>query len=286
MINLFYDEAYWGGNPRMNGPKKVVVNLLESLKQENITYTVNEEKYKYNFLLHYDYRGHVKHSNLELKNCFIGPQIWFFDEHVRVIQQNAHFYNKLIVPSQWTKDLAVQKFDFPSKKIETWPVGVELPEYHPSVKYDCLVYFKRRSEEELQTVKDFLDKKGLTYNVISYGSYNQEELETLCDQSRFCFLLNGTESQGVAVQEMMARDTPMFVWDVTHWNDQGPRWSVPATSVPYWSDECGVRFFNVDEMELAYETFCSRIYNPRQFVERELSFKSSVNRLLEIFNAS
>ena len=46
MINLFYSEDYWRGNNRMNGPKKVVHNLIESLKYEGIDYAINEEKYK------------------------------------------------------------------------------------------------------------------------------------------------------------------------------------------------------------------------------------------------
>ena len=53
MLNLFYEQSYWGGASRMNGPQKVVVNLLKSLEQEKIPYAINEEKYKYNFLIHY-----------------------------------------------------------------------------------------------------------------------------------------------------------------------------------------------------------------------------------------
>ena len=49
MINLFYSEAYWGHSQTMNGPHKVVKNLLMSLEQENINYKINEEKYKNNF---------------------------------------------------------------------------------------------------------------------------------------------------------------------------------------------------------------------------------------------
>ena len=55
MLNLFYSESYWGHTDKMNGPKKVVYNLRESLEQENIPYAVNEERYKYNFLIQYDH---------------------------------------------------------------------------------------------------------------------------------------------------------------------------------------------------------------------------------------
>ena len=54
MINLYYSETYWGHSQTMNGPRKVVKNLLMSLEQEKINYKINEEKYKNNFLLQYD----------------------------------------------------------------------------------------------------------------------------------------------------------------------------------------------------------------------------------------
>lgn len=286
MINLFYEEAYWGHTNNMNGPKKVVNNLLASLDQEGIPYASNVEQYKNNLLLQYDWAGHVKHSELTLENCVIGPQIWLFDQHTNELKKNPHYYKSIIAPSQWVKDLFVSKFDYPEDKIVTWPVGIEMKEYKKDLKYDCLVYFKRRSEEELEQVTTFLEKNEMSYNVVKYGNYDQEKLEELCDNSAFCFLLNGTESQGIAVQEMMARDLPMIVWDVREWEDQGRQWAVPATSVPYWSDQCGVRFFDALDIDYAFDKFCSKIYTPYKFVEETLSYKQSVKTLMEIFDVT
>ena len=44
MINLYYSEAYWGHSATMNGPHKVVDNLIKSLEQEKIDYAINEVK--------------------------------------------------------------------------------------------------------------------------------------------------------------------------------------------------------------------------------------------------
>jgi hypothetical protein len=163
MINLFYSEAYWGYSQTMNGPKKVITNLLESFEQENIEPAINEEKFKYNFLVHYDYAGHQKHSKLELENCVIGPQIWFFDDHVKFLANHLDYFKCFVVPSQWVKDLAISKFGFPENKIETWTVGIKTSLLNRNIKYDCLVYFKRRSSQELDKVIKFLDSKNLTY---------------------------------------------------------------------------------------------------------------------------
>ena len=288
MLNLFYSESYWGHTDKMNGPKKVVYNLLESLDQQKIPYTINEEKYKYNFILQYDYTGHEKHSNLHLEHCVIGPQIWMFDEHVSILKENPDYYKSIIAPSQWVKDLYVNKFEYLEEKISVWPVGLSLPEVKRDYKWDCIVYYKRRSDEEFNKVKSFLDDKGLTYKSLSYGSYSEDEIEKLSPSAKFCFLLNGSESQGIAVQEIMATGTPLLVWDITTWEDQGPEWSVPATAVPYWSDECGERFFKYEDLDKTFEKFYSRIdeYDPRKYVEENLSYKASVDKLFEIFNAN
>ena len=44
----------------MNGPHKVVDNLIKSLDQEKIDYAINEEKYEHNFLVQYDATAHEK----------------------------------------------------------------------------------------------------------------------------------------------------------------------------------------------------------------------------------
>tara|TARA_R100001443_G_C3317235_1_gene169196 strand:- start:67 stop:933 length:867 start_codon:yes stop_codon:yes gene_type:complete len=287
MINLFYEEAYWGSAQTLSGPKKVIDNLKASLDQENIPYAINEEKYKNNFLVHYDYTGHLKHSKLTLETCVIGPQIWSFDEHVNTLRENPHYYKTIVTPSQWVKDLYVNKCGFPEDKVSVWPVGITLPEYERKKEYGCLVYYKRRDQEELSKVRELLSDRHIPYNVMEYGQYSQTALEILAPESDFCFVLNGTESQGIAIQEIMSYNTPMLVWDIESWEDQGPEWSVPATSVPYWSDECGERFINIDDMEVTFDRFYSRIgeYNPRKYVEDNLSYKKSIETLLEIFDA-
>ena len=288
MLNLFYSESYWGHTDKMNGPKKVIHNLLESLKQEGIDFAVNEEKYNHNFVLQYDAKGHEKHSKIEQETCVIGPQVWLFDPYGQFLLKNPNYYKTIIAPSQWVKDLYVNKFGMDESKVVVWSVGIIPFEAKKEPEFDCLVYFKRRTTEEFTQVTEFLKSKGITYKTLSYGGYNDKDVETLSNKCKFCFMVNGTESQGIAVQEIMSTDTPMFVWDIKEWNDQGDEWRVPATSIPYWSDECGEVFYNVEDMEKTYDRFYAKIdtYQPRKYVEENLSLKKSVNTLLEILNAA
>ena len=287
MINLYYSEAYWGHSATMNGPHKVVDNLVKSLDQEKIDYAINQEKYKHNFLLQYDWTGHVKHSELDLENCIIGPQIWMFDEHINELRNNPSYYKFLITPSQWVKDLYVRKFDFPENKIRNWPVGIEEFNNIREVNYDCLIYFKRRDQSELDAVKKFLVNNGLSYRMVEYGSYGEDGFKQLVNSAKFCFLINGTESQGIAVQEIMSMGVPIISWDIKEWLDQGEAYRVPATSIPYWDERCGEVFFNKDELEETFSKFYATIneYDPKSFIRDNLSFNKTVEQLMEIFNA-
>ncbi len=286
MINLWYEDSHFQG--RMTGPEKLLNNLKESLQLSNIPYSINEDKFDKNFLVHYDAKGYEKHENLDHETCFIGPQFWPFDNWGQFLVSNPNYYNKLIVPSDWVKNLLVSKFNLSDDKVSVWPVGISESNLNRNVRYDCLIYYKRRSEKELDTVCNFLASKKLTYNIISYGNYVESDLELLTSQSRFCFLLNGTESQGIAVQEIMDQNVPLFVWDVKDWSDQGEEYKVDATSVPYWDDTCGERFFDESEMSDTFSRFYDRIdqYCPKDFISKNLSYEQSVQKLLEILNAN
>ena len=38
--------------------------------------------------------------------------------------------------------------------------------------------------------------------MVEYGGYGEDGFKNLVNQAKFCFLINGTESQGIAVQEL------------------------------------------------------------------------------------
>ena len=284
MINLYYSESYWGHTQTMNGPHKVVKNLLMSLDQEKIDYSINEEKYEHNFLLQYNDIAHEKHSKIELDTCIIGPQVWLFDTYGQFLIEHQDYYKKMIAPSQWVKDKFINKFNLPENKLSVWPVGIETFNNERDITYDCLIYFKRREQKELDAVKQFLDSKNLTYKMVEYGRYGEDGFKDLVNQAKFCFLINGTESQGIAVQEIMSMGVPIIAWDIKEWLDQGEAYRVPATSIPYWDERCGEVFFNIDELDVTFSKFYAKLdeYDPKAFIKDNLSFECSVKTLLDI----
>ena len=284
MINLYYSEAYWGHSATMNGPHKVVDNLIKSLDQEKIDYAINEERYEHNFLIQYDAIAHEKHSKIEQETTIIGPQVWLFDGYGQFLIENQNYYKKLIAPSQWVKDKFINKFNLPEDKVAIWPVGIEEFDNVREPSYDCLIYFKRRDESELSAVKTFLVSRGLSYRMVEYGGYDEIGFRNLINQAKFCFLINGTESQGIAVQEIMSMGVPIIAWDIKEWLDQGEAYRVPATSVPFWDERCGEKFYSIDKLEETFDNFYARIndYDPKAYVKENLSFESSVKTLLDI----
>ena len=284
MINLYYSEAYWGHSATMNGPHKVVNNLIKSLNQEKIDYAINEEKYEHNFLVQYDATAHEKHSKIEQDTTIIGPQVWMFDGYGQFLIENQNYYKKIIAPSEWVKNKFITKFNLPEDKLAVWPVGIEEFNNIREINYDCLIYFKRRDQSELDAVKKFLVKNGLSYRMVEYGTYDEDGFKQLVNSAKFCFLINGTESQGIAVQEIMSMGVPIIAWDIKEWLDQGEAYRVPATSIPYWDERCGEVFFNIEDLEVTFSKFYATLdqYDPKAFIKDNLSFECSVKTLLDI----
>ena len=84
---------------------------------------------------------------------------------------------------------------------------------------------------------------------------------------------------------MMSMNIPLLVWDVSEWDYMGEDYRVPATSVPYWSDDCGEKFKDSIELEYAFDRFYSNLdrYTSRKVYESEFSYAASVKKLLDIF---
>jgi hypothetical protein len=280
MLNIFYRDSHLQG--RMSGPKKVIQNLFHSLNDVGIPYAENEEKYENNLFLHWD--PYQVNNYAQIKNketLLVGPQVWPFASEFSQLTE----YGKIITPSQWVADLYTKFFNV--RGTLNWPVAIYAPQINNNPTVDCLVYYKNRPVEHLQSVLSLLEKRGLTYTGLEYGNYSQEEFLESIGEVKFCVIIDNTESQGIATQEMMAVNKPIFVWDQVIWDHMGSEYSVPATSVPYWSDECGYKISSIDELESGFDYFYSNLsnYSPQDYIERELSPQKTVQILLDHYES-
>jgi hypothetical protein len=280
MLNVFYRDSHLG--TRMSGPKKVIENLFRSLNDVGISYAENVEKYDKNLFLHWDpYQVNNYDVIRHKEKLLVGPQVWPFAPEFSQLTE----YGKILTPSQWVSTLFEKYF---SSKTLIWPVAIYPPDIiDQEPQFDCLIYYKNRPRTHFKGMVEFLINRGLKPIALEYGNYSQEQFKQALSLVKFCVIIVNTESQGIAVQEMMAVDKPLFVIDHTIWDGMGEDYIVPASSVPYWSDECGVKIDSFDELELNFDLFYSNLHNysPKDYVTRELSPQKTVQILLDHYES-
>ena len=191
------------------------------------------------------------------------------------------------MPCNWVKD-KYKRF-LPESILEVWPVGIDTKEFSEVTKssdqlFDCLIYFKSRSPEELNFVTSLLDSFNQKYALVQYGNYSEDNFKKIIKNSKYCFSLDDTESQGIALQEIMSSNLPMFVWDVDKWTYRGPEYECPATSVPYWDPMCGEKTSIKEEIKDKFHMFINNLnnYTPRQFILDNLNLEKQAQELINI----
>jgi hypothetical protein len=148
-----------------------------------------------------------------------------------------------------------------------------------------------REPEILGELIRLLTERDLTYEVITYGSYDYATYRDHLARARSMAFLCEHETQGLAYQEALASDVPIFAWDPGEWQDPQGRLlglsSVATTSVPYFSPECGVTFRGGEDIAEQFASFWSQTssYAPRQYVLDNLTLESSATRYTEIVSS-
>lgn len=177
--------------------------------------------------------------------------------------------------------------------VDRWSDTREQPKDLDFLIYDKIRWGHDRLEASLiRPALRALDERGLRYEMIRYGFYDYPVYRKLLERSRAMLFLCEHETQGMAYQECLASNVPVLAWDNGYWLDPvRPQYSpdpVPASSVPYFSGECGERFAGIDEFPAALDRFQQRMpgYEPRAYVMRELSFERSAARYIDAYEAA
>jgi hypothetical protein len=197
-------------------------------------------------------------------------------------------------PSKWVIDY-MREFDVcKDNYMLTWAVGVDTERFndtdrqYKAFEYDCFVYYKNVTQQtpisKLATLEKELKARGLKYKVLSYGSYSEEELAECTKKCRFGIFLTGTESQGLAIMEVMSSNVPVYVFDEKTFLYNGYTFSNNnVSSSPYFDEKCGVR--STDESFNTFDNeFMKNIdkYNPRDFIVNNHSLKHGAQRYMDI----
>jgi hypothetical protein len=226
----------------------------------------------------------------------LGPGLYDHPKQSPQLMQDPRFRSYLMLCG-WMKDMFATIYD-PSG-LRMWFGGIDLAEWpdtsDQTKDIDVLVYDKIRWRREhyepnlLVPVLDELSRRGLRFEVLRYGRYIHEAYRKMLARSRSMVFLCENETQGMAYQEAMASNVPILAWDQGYWLDPNrAKWTdqpVPATSVPYFSENCGDRFVDIEAFSGMLDHFWDRLesYTPREYVAKSLSFHESAELFLEAY---
>lgn len=275
-----------------NGPQKLVNNYLKIFRNDkNVSF--NDFKYKNSYIIQFDDFGETVLNKVISKNLnskiLIGP-LFDIKGFEKLLTYKIKIPNlKIVVVSKNVKNNLIAKYEEIEKKdILVLPVGVF--DFEKKLKApmertkDCLIYFKKRTKEELEIIKNLLEGKKINYKIFYYGSYKNQELIKAAITSKFGIILDKTESQGIAIQEMLGLNLPLLVCDYRENNFHGENFQ--GTSVPYWSDECGIKINELNDLETELDKLIKNLesFSPENFIKQNLSFEKCKTNLINYIN--
>lgn len=201
----------------------------------------------------------------------------------------------LIQPSDWFRDYCRASLD---DRVVTWFAGIDTERWQDlsgrEKSVDVLIYDKIRWHRDtvvpalLDRLTAHLDARGLRWRVLRYGHHHQGEFVAGLAASKSLAFLCEHETQGLACQEAMATNIPVFAWDEGVLVDPQAAPAAPpglaVSSVPYFDARCGRRFTLAD-VEGAFDGFWADLpgYRPREYVCEALSMEASALAYMDLY---
>lgn len=291
------------GRPRMGGVDKVFHNLCLGLDRLGYHYEVN---LPFHQLRPDDYVGVLGRGRLCLEGyqapnpivAGIGlmthPSEWptlCQEFPVHVYLQHSEWANNLYVP-YYGKD-----------RCKIWPVGIDTEFWNSDIyiskTVDVLLYNKvmwRKEERErsfVTPIRQHLTELGFTVEEIRYGSYSPAQYFSALLRSRAMIFLCEHESQGLAYQEALSTGVPILAWDQGWCLDPNRfAWGkphIPATSVPYWDERCGMKFKDLEDFQHTFPQFWEQVkqrnFRPREYILENLTLEQCAVDYTELLKA-
>jgi len=142
----------------------------------------------------------------------------------------------------------------------------------------------------LDPIRQELQRRDLSYRELRYGEYDEATYKAALQSCSSMIFLSAHESQGLAYQECLASGVPVLAWDPGWYGDPNRlAWGqpeVPATSVPYFDERCGLRFSDATEFSDKLTEFLdlgqSGAFAPRDYVLAQLSLERCSAHFVEI----
>lgn len=282
---------------RTSGPHKVVVNLIKGLDEIGYPYVVNAQLDACTRVWVHDDIDALKEV-VKIKDvaAIVGPNLYVTPRQIpNYIDISKVLY---LHPAPWVIDMW-KEGGFNRAPLAAWPTGIDTDIFIPkgSGKNNVLIYFKERFPEELAYAEELLTSKNISYTVIQYGKYTEEEYQKLLENSRYIIWIGRQESQGIALEEALSTNVPILVWDVPHlghWQSNPSAMAVfneqentftGATSAYYFDKRCGliIRDRNTLSEDINYLEKNWGNLTPRKYILEELSLAKQARELIMLY---
>ena len=227
-----------------------------------------------------------------------GPQFWpqSLQGPYQPEYETHYVYNSLALWNQYT---LLEIYGSLRAPIVQFPYAVDVDRFKITKEpplYDCLLYLKLRTQSTYNQFIDILKSKQMSYTIIQYGNYSESQYIDALKRSKFVLSVDRHESQGFALEEAMSCDVPLLVLDATTLYDESmdgktgiyehyrPK-TLVSSSVPYWSDECGIKIENIQDLSDSLTQMLDRYttFTPREYILRTLAPKPCMQKILDYF---
>lgn len=317
-LNLFYEEPdpdRWfpfdryprkvirtivRGAAQPRGTLRAFLNLVDGLDRLGVSYRINDYRW---LRRHGDDlacvfgKPHVLDKIPPRTPILFGTSIYSHPKDRPALPQERDI-RRVLVPSLWVRRMFEEVWP---GLVSVWPVGIDTDRWVPVPKaakdVDVLVYYKiaweqdRYQRELVEPLYAEMKRRKLSVETLRYGDYREEDLLALSKRARAMVYLSRHETQGIAAQQVLASDVPVFAWDEGgFWQD--PKYYPrevkfgPVTSVPYWDDRCGVKFRDGASIGPAFDAFWDGVesgaFSPRQMILEELTLEKCASKYLHL----
>jgi len=242
----------------------------------------------------YSPSAYLNTENYPNKKFIFGPHFSVFPNQESRMISNKHNNSVYIQPSEPSVNTWVNEFLFNNIPVKSFPFPIDIDNVKISElpKTEVVVYYKQRNPNDLKIVTDFLDSKSVKYILIKYGQYVESEFQNILDKTKYVIWVGRHESQGFALESALVKNIPILVWSTKlrhqEYNCPPEYYDVKSevTTVPYWDDNCGVVFYEKEDLEKSYEKFINNLntYSPKNYIEQVVSVKTCSENLIKLIN--
>jgi len=289
LLNLPINEKFI-----TSGPQKRMNNLIKTFK-DDLEISFNSIKYDNTYVVQYDDFGKsiakkIIESENPKKKLIIGP-LYNIEQDLEIndLTKKYSYIKKLVASDIAFKNVKEMDNNMDINNVVICPSGV-IPkkEVHDNLKISkrenkCLIYFKKRPKEDLEGVINFLKQNNQKYEIFEYGKYNNKKLIEASKTCNFGIIMSRPESQGFGIQEIMACNLPLIVWDQK--TNYYEHLELSGTTVTVWNDNCGRVVLSLQEIINIFDDFKNNLeeYNPAEIILEKLTFEEFNINLKKLF---